>query len=176
MRALPASTQSSFAFDSWPTSKPAPPAADMSASSPRSASVSAVPSLVSTWIAMSRLPPKVLGSPVMRTGDAGGAGPVDTPGTSVILPSPAPVFPLTIETTGAAGPRSERDGVVAERHTQLADHSREVDAVVVGQAQHLALTDVEEHLGLARVLAQEPFQRPDALLAQAQRRQLEAQR
>ena len=64
----------------------------------------------------------------------------------------------------AQGPRtlvgrpisSGGDGGGAEQHPQLGhEPGGGLDVEPVGQAQHLALADVEEHLRLARVLAQQ---------------------
>ena len=54
--------------------------------------------------------------------------------------------------------RSERDGVGAEGHAQLADDPRQVDAVVVGQAQHLPRRGAGTP-AIARVLAEQPLER-----------------
>ena len=72
--------------------------------------------------------------------------------------------------------RSEHDGVVAERHPQFGHHPIEVDAELVGQAQDLALADVQVDHRLARVVAQDAPQLVDLQLAQRGGRHLQVQR
>ena len=59
----------------------------------------------------------------------------------------------------ASGPSSTRSSA-----TQT---GRGVDVELVGQAQDLALAEVQEHLRLARVLAQQALEAAEQVLAQA---------
>ena len=133
-RAVVHSTQSSLAFDSTPMSN-APP---IDAISSRSASVSAAQSLVSTWIGIA-----VISSLVLVDPDASVCAQF-VPREPAILPKRR----TTDQSITASWPKA---------HAQLADDPVEVDAEVVGQAQHLAVADVQEHRRVARVLAQDPL-------------------
>src|SRR5262249_22128963 len=141
-RAVPARTQSSLALDSCPTSNPAPALVDASAISPRSASVRAVQSFVSIWIAMSRLPPRVLWRRRRRRRAGGwtGVGP-RVRGPLCHLGQGGPHSPWSGGHPADAAPL-QRDGVVTEGHAQLTDDARQVDAVRLGQPQHLAGAEV----------------------------------
>ena len=41
--------------------------------------------------------------------------------------------------------RSKNDRIVAQGHSQLAHHAIEIDAELVGKAQHFSLPDVQVH-------------------------------
>src|SRR6478609_666074 len=70
----------------------------------------------------------------------------------------------------------QHHGVVAEGNAQLADDHVEVDAEVVGDADHLAVADVQHDRRVAWVVAQDLAQLVDAQLVERRGRQLEVQR
>src|SRR6478735_3456297 len=70
----------------------------------------------------------------------------------------------------------QHHGVVAEGNAQLADHHGEVDAELVGDADHLAVADVQHDRRVAWVVAQDLAQLVDAQLVERRGRQLEVQR
>src|SRR4051794_11816049 len=152
MRATVARTQSSFALES----SPMPNAPSIDASSSRSESVRAAESFVCTWTAMSPLP-----LPMQRRSAARGL---------------EPRFYSAAEPAPKGGRAAlQHHGVVAEGDAQLADRAVDVDAEVVGEAQHL-VAEVEQHRRVARVVAQDPLQALDAQLVQRRRRQSQGER
>src|SRR5688500_12227096 len=102
--------------------------------SSRSASVSAVLSLVSTWRAMVLDRSPEIGHAAGRRGTFG----------APILPPSGGLLTVDGRSLCAARARSEANGVVAEGHAQLADHAVALDGELVGQAQHLVGGQVEE--------------------------------
>ena len=61
---------------------------------------------------------------------------------------------------------SEQDGVVAERHPELADGTIDVDPELVGEPQQLALADVDLHDRVAGVIAEDPLEPLDLQLVE----------
>src|SRR5262245_23654689 len=147
--AVVASTQSSFAFEIAPISN----APSIEPISSRSPSVSALASLVTTETAMSPL--------------------LDRKRLASILPPKSSAFTVgrryhrrqTAAPRGVA-PGSEHDGLVAERHSELAHGAVDVDPEVVGEAQHLAAPQIDQNSRITRVIAQDPLEALDAELVQ----------
>src|SRR5262245_30674569 len=125
--AVVASTQSSFAFEIAPISN----APSIEPISSRSPSVSALASLVTTETAMSPL--------------------LDRKRLPSILPPKSSGFTVgrryhqrTRASHWVVVPGSEHDGLVAERHSELAHGPVDVGAEMVGQQRHLAATEIDD--------------------------------
>ena len=145
-----------------PTSKRDGPSAQMSAISASSASLSAVQSLVSTSIAMradapgwSDRPRKALGSDPSSPAVADDSR--NSNAATAITGSDASDGPGP--TGGSGGERLRRRWRRARAAPAARPQpGRGLDVELVGQAQDLALAQVQEHLRLARVLAQQALE------------------
>src|SRR5262249_17904001 len=149
------STQASASLDRSPASNRDGPSAQMSAISANSASLRAVQSLVSTSIAMRADAPRKVGRAP------------DKPWDRTPLVQRSRTDRATRVGMGAGGGSSDGDGFGSEEDPQLGHQAvRRVDVELVGEAQHLALAEVQEHLRLALVLAQQALELAEQGLVQ----------